>query len=145
MIKKTSLLSKLGVATAVMVGGLTLASQPSAFAAAAPSFSVTPSTGLSDGNNVTVSITGAGPGEKFSVIQCATVNAQLACNGETAKTVTADASGSVSSSFVVRRSFQGTAPESGTPVGPVDCATTACYVSAGNQSVFLGSQPISFS
>ncbi|MEU9891652.1 enediyne antibiotic chromoprotein [Sphaerisporangium sp. NPDC051017] len=143
MQKKTGLIAKLGVATAVVAGGLTLAAQPSAFAAAAPSFSVTPSTGLSDGSTVTVAISGAGASEQFGVVQCATVNDQLACNQATAKTVTADASGSISSPFTVRKSFQGVTPE-GAAVGAVNCATTACYVSAGNQTVFVGSKQISF-
>ncbi|MGN9837180.1 enediyne antibiotic chromoprotein [Nonomuraea sp. H19] len=105
-----------------MVGGLTLAAQPSALAAAAPGFSVTPSTGLSDGSAVTVAITGAGAGEQFGVVQCATVNNTLACNQESAKMVTTDASGSVNSPFTVRKSFQGVSPE-GTAVGAVNCAT----------------------
>ncbi|MGN9846956.1 neocarzinostatin apoprotein domain-containing protein, partial [Nonomuraea sp. H19] len=63
---------------------------------------------------------------------------------ESAKMVTTDASGSVNSPFTVRKSFQGVSPE-GTAVGAVNCATTACYVSAGNEAVFLGSKQISFS
>jgi hypothetical protein len=143
MQKKIGLLAKFGVATAVVAGGLTLAAQPAAFAAAAPGFSVTPATGLSDGSKVTVAITGAAAGEQFAVVQCATVNTALACNKATATMVTTDASGSNSSPFTVHKSFQGVTPEGGT-VGTVDCATTACYVSVGHESAFLGSKQITF-
>ncbi|GAA3262628.1 enediyne antibiotic chromoprotein [Nonomuraea helvata] len=135
--------ARFGVAAVVVAGGLTLAAQPAAFAAAAPGVSVTPSTGLSDGGTVTVAITGAGANEQYLVSQCATVNDKLACNVEAGKTVTTDASGSSSASLTVRKSFQGVTPE-GTPVGTVDCATTTCSVGAGNQTVYLGSQQISF-
>ncbi|MCG5217536.1 enediyne antibiotic chromoprotein [Streptosporangium sp. KLBMP 9127] len=142
--QKTSRFAKFGVAAAVVVGGLTLASQPAAFAAAAPSFSVTPASGLSDGSSVTVGISGAGAGEHFVIVQCATVGGQLACNDKTPKDVGTDASGSASTSFVVNKTFSGATPE-GTPVGTVDCAATACFVSAGNETTFLGSKAISFS
>ncbi|MEQ4720308.1 enediyne antibiotic chromoprotein [Nonomuraea sp. B19D2] len=137
------ILAKLGVAAAVVAGGLTLAAQPAAFAAAAPGVSVTPATGLSDGSTVTVAITGAGANEQYFVSQCATVNDKLACNVESGKTVTTDANGSSSASLLVKKSFQGVTPE-GTPVGAVDCAATACSVGAGNAAVYLGSQQISF-
>ncbi|WP_043617738.1 enediyne antibiotic chromoprotein [Nonomuraea candida] len=144
MQKKSGLLAKFGVAAAVVAGGLTLAAQPSAaFAAAVPSYSVTPASGLSDGSSVTVAISGAAAGEEFSVVQCAEVGGVLACNAATAKTIAANAGGSVSAPFTVHKSFQASTPE-GAAVGTVNCATTPCYVSAGNASVFLGSKQISF-
>ncbi|MBG0828240.1 macromomycin [Planomonospora sp. ID67723] len=143
MQKKTGFLVKLGVAATVAAGALTLVSQPAALAAA-PGFSVTPAAGLSDGDTVTVAITGATAGEQFSVVQCATVAEQLACNEATAKTVTVGADGSVGSTFVVRKSFQGVTPPASTPVGTVDCTVVTCFVSAGNESSFLGSQALSF-
>ncbi|GAB2453365.1 enediyne antibiotic chromoprotein [Streptosporangium sandarakinum] len=142
MQKKTGLFAKLGVAAAVAVGGMALVSQPSAFAAAS-GFSVTPATGLSDGASVTASVTGAAAGDQVTILQCATVNDQLACNPATVKTVTVDGAGSASVPFVVRKSFQASTPE-GAAVGSVDCSVTACYVSAGNPKGLLGSTQLSF-
>ncbi|MEU9831726.1 enediyne antibiotic chromoprotein [Streptosporangium sp. NPDC048047] len=141
--QKTGLFAKLGVAAAVTMGGLALVSQPAAFAAAAPAFSVTPATGLSDGASVTASATGAAAGEQITILQCATVKDQLACNPATVKTVAADAAGSASTSFVVNKGFQAVTPD-GTAVGSVDCAVTACYVSAGSPNGLLGSTQLSF-
>ncbi|GIH99278.1 enediyne antibiotic chromoprotein [Planobispora takensis] len=142
MQNKSRLLTKLGIATAVALGGLTLASQPAAFAAA-PGFSVSPATGLTDGATATVTVTGAAAGTEFSIVQCATVNDQLACNGDTVKTVTTDAAGSADTAFVVRKTFQGATP-TGASVGTVDCAATTCFVSVGNETAFLGSQALTF-
>lgn len=140
--QKNNMLAKFGVAAAVVVGGLTLAAQPSM--AAAASFSVTPASGLADGASVTVAISGAGASEEFNILQCANVGSVLACNVDTVKTVTTNASGAGSTSFTVKKTFAGVSPE-GASVGTVNCATTACYVSTGNASSFLGSKQITFS
>lgn len=140
--QKNSMIIKFGVAAAVVVGGLTLAAQPSM--AAAAGFSVTPATGLSDGAAVTVAISGAGANEGFNILQCANVGDALACNVDTVKAVTTNASGASSTAFTVKKTFQGVTPD-GASVGAVNCATTACYISTGNATSFLGSKQITFS
>nr|prf actinoxanthin [Actinomyces sp.] len=106
----------------------------------APAFSVSPASGLSDGQSVSVS--GAAAGETYYIAQCAPVGGQDACNPATATSFTTDASGAASFSFV-RKSYAGQTP-SGTPVGSVDCATDACNLGAGNSGLNLGHVALTF-
>jgi Neocarzinostatin family len=96
--------------------------------AAAPTATVTPSSGLSDGAVVKVAGAGLEPGTAYEVGQCAWVGTGvLACNPADFSSVTADAGGSANTSLTVRRSFEGYLFD-GTKWGTVDCATTECQV-----------------
>nr|BAB86365.1 his-tagged neocarzinostatin apoprotein mutant F76W [synthetic construct] len=103
---------------------------------AAPTATVTPSSGLSDGTVVKVAGAGLQAGTAYDVGQCAWVDTGvLACNPADFSSVTADANGSASTSLTVRRSFEGWLFD-GTRWGTVDCTTAACQVglsdAAGN-------------
>nr|1J5H_A Chain A, Apo-Neocarzinostatin [Streptomyces carzinostaticus]1J5I_A Chain A, PROTEIN (Apo-Neocarzinostatin) [Streptomyces carzinostaticus]2G0K_A Chain A, Neocarzinostatin [Streptomyces carzinostaticus]2G0L_A Chain A, NEOCARZINOSTATIN [Streptomyces carzinostaticus] len=103
---------------------------------AAPTATVTPSSGLSDGTVVKVAGAGLQAGTAYDVGQCAWVDTGvLACNPADFSSVTADANGSASTSLTVRRSFEGFLFD-GTRWGTVDCTTAACQVglsdAAGN-------------
>lgn len=128
-----------GVAAAAF--GLSMAVQPAALAA--PALSVSPSSGLSHGQSVTVSISGAAPSQTYFIGQCATVAGHNACDAATATQVTTDAAGAASVSFKVSKTYAGSTPE-GTPVGTVDCAATSCTIGAGNAALDLGNVAISF-
>ncbi|MFD3658519.1 enediyne antibiotic chromoprotein [Streptomyces sp. NPDC058620] len=132
--------TKFGVVAVASIG-LAAAAQSVAFAA--PSFAVSPASGLSDGQSVSVSISGAAAGETYYIAQCAQVGGQDACNAATATSFTTDASGAASFTFVVRKSYAGSTPE-GTPVGAVDCAAAACNLGAGNTGLDLGHVALSF-
>jgi hypothetical protein len=104
------------------VWSLAEAAQP-----AAPSLSATPSTGLVQGDTVTVTGTGFPAGDRIGIVQCKLVtDGPIGCNLSTLVYSTADASGSFSASFVPRRILY----VDGTPV---DCADLdACKIGAGS-------------
>ena len=60
----------------------------------------------------------------------------LACNIDVAKEVTTNARGTVRTSVVVSRTFEGKVGADHTPWGAVDCAVASCFVgmvSAGGE------------
>ncbi|MEU4579638.1 enediyne antibiotic chromoprotein [Nonomuraea sp. ATR24] len=141
MTRKTGLIAKLGLAATVTLG-LAFATSPAA-SAAAPSFSVSPASGVSDGATATVTVTGALPNAVFGIATCANTASGAACDGGTATSFTTDASGSATIPLKLNRQFDGVGYD-GTPVGPVDCAAASCFVGAGNNEQVLGEVAISF-
>lgn len=129
--------------SAVVLGLLTMAQLPAS--AAAPTLTVTPSSGLSDGATVQVSGTGLQAGATYDVGECAWVESGvLACAPETFTRATADSAGSLDSPLTVRKTFTGVLFD-GTTWGTVDCATTECQVGASDAAGNgIGSVPISF-
>jgi hypothetical protein len=126
--------AKVAVGSAAVLG-LAVGFQNPAVAAA-PTATVTPSSGLSDGAVVKVDGAGLAAGTAYDVGQCAWVDTGvLACNPADFSSVTADANGSASTSLTVRRSFEGFLFD-GTRWGTVDCTTEKCQVglsdAAGN-------------
>lgn len=84
---------------------------------------VTPSNGLSDGDQVTVSGMGWSPNATLDVAQCAVANSSPDdCDWTTATTVQTDAQGSFTTPFTVHEVIN-TVNEPGT-----DCRLTACYI-----------------
>jgi hypothetical protein len=88
-----------------------------------PTVTVTPSTDLLDGGTVSVSASGFDAGAQLAVIQCQEIDTGDAsgCNTSAYRMVQADASGDVSTDFVVDRMlylFDGT----------IDCATQGCRI-----------------
>lgn len=140
---RTGLLSNLGMVAALSMG-LTIASHTAAVAAAAE-FTVTPTTGLSDGQTLVGSIAGARPNETYGYAQCADLNGVAACNPDSAGwgVITTDGNGAGGFEVTVRRSYEGSTPE-GTPVGPVNCDQVVCYIGAAHPDDDLGFVPISF-
>ncbi len=86
-------------------------------ASPAPSVTATPSTGLVDGQSVTVAGSGFAPGARVGIEECPLDHAPFGCSG-IEFTRTADANGAFSSSITVFTRFQ--------DVGPlVDCLTVS--------------------
>ncbi|GLF98778.1 enediyne antibiotic chromoprotein [Streptomyces yaizuensis] len=113
------------VAGSVVALGMTVAFQAPAMAA--PTVSVTPSSGLADGAVVQVAGGGLQPGVTYSVGQCAEVEpGVLACNPANAR-VTAGADGRVSTPLKVAKKYQGVRFDD-TVWGTVDCAVVQCVV-----------------
>ena len=107
---------------------------------AAPGVSVTPSSGLSNGDTVSVSLTGFTPNAAVFTCECAVVAAdQVACPAGGWVQLTTDASGAASTPLTVVSSFEGFLLD-GTSVGTVDCHTVQCVVGT-SESAF---QNISF-
>jgi hypothetical protein len=126
-----------------VVGAITIATTLVLTGTATPSFAaedptpnitVTPNTGLSDGQTVAFSVDGFGANEALTVGQCAFVGEQLACDLTGAVSVTTDESGAAAGSMTVVIRFTGSDP-TGTPVGEVDCAALGedgCFIAAAN-------------
>jgi hypothetical protein len=134
-------------ATTTMASALLLSAPVSAFAAdeAVLAAEVTPSTGLSDGQEVTATATGAVPGELISVGQCAKLGEQLACDPTHFLARNADENGAVAGSIVVSVRYEGVDPTTGTPVGTVDCATVGCFIGVASEDFSRRTTvPISF-
>ncbi|GIJ76571.1 Neocarzinostatin family protein [Micromonospora phaseoli] len=134
-------LSALGIG-AVMALGLTVtgsapaASAPTkpgeAPAPAAPTVTVTPATGLADGQVVTVDAAGLRPSTVFHIGQCAIVGNEMPCNGAETISVSTTASGTLSAKLTVRLTYRGTLGPDGTPWGVVHCSRTPCGIGMFN-------------
>jgi hypothetical protein len=116
--------------------------------AATPGLTVTPATGLTTGDTVSVAVTGFAAGEPVAISECAEVTSDdaVACNGPEGVAATADANGTVTVSLVVRNAFQGYTQD-GQLYGPVDCATAfkGCVVGAVNgDGTTTAGAPITF-
>lgn len=121
--------------TAVVVGAL--ATSPAAASAAA--VTVTPSTGLTDGQTVAVSGTGYVAGSEIGVSECVR---DTVCSETTVHT-TAGADGTFAVDYVARKQFTATDWSTGETV-TVDCAVEQCQVVAWEQEIGPIGQPISF-
>ncbi|WP_411107546.1 enediyne antibiotic chromoprotein [Streptomyces sp. cmx-4-9] len=130
-----SRLSKLGVLGATAAAALAIAAGP---ASAAATVSVSPASGLSDGQSVTVTGSGYAAGSEVGVAQCAD---GIVCN--TAVVATADANGAFQLSLPVNKNFQATDWATGTAI-PVNCAETQCRVVAWQETTGQVGQNISF-
>ncbi|MFF4457547.1 enediyne antibiotic chromoprotein [Streptomyces goshikiensis] len=138
-------ITRLG-AVAALATGLAVAVQPAAMAApAAAAVTVTPATGLSDNQQVTVTGTGLTPGTVYHVGQCAVVAPNtFGCDKATSLDVVADAQGKVTAQLRVHVSFAAVVGASATPWGTVDAKATPTQVGLGSDSGEGGGQLISF-
>ncbi|MFD0900360.1 enediyne antibiotic chromoprotein [Actinomadura sediminis] len=133
--------------TATMGMGLLMGAQTGALAdvaPTAPTATVTPSTGLTDGATVQIAASGFGANETLTAGQCATVDGKAACNVNNRTELTTDGSGGASAAMVVNRSFEAVFADDGTFAGTVDCGTAACYIGVGNFSGQGDQVPIGF-
>lgn len=118
----------------VIAGGTAAEATPEA-----PSVTVSPATGLADGASVSVSAAGYSANETVTIWECAGGTTGPVCDTGS-QTTTTDATGAVSTSFVVHEVLT-------TASGPVDCTTVAngCFVGAANESYSeVASAEISF-
>lgn len=131
----------------VAVLAMALAGQSSAQAAeqaaAAATISVSPSSGLADGQSVTVSVTGLSP--EAAVGQCTYVSSEVVCDpGSWVQFPTSGGSGSAA--LTVHQSFEGfTVAADGTFAywGTVDCTVLPCVV-GGTDGLVVVTAAISF-
>lgn len=130
-----SRIAKLAASGAAVAATVLLATP----ASAATAISVTPSSGLSDGQ--TVSITGSGytPGAAVNVGECASATV---CSNDV-KYLTADANGAVSVTLDVKKAFTAKDWSTGQDVN-VDCAAAQCNITAWEQTSGNTVQNISF-
>jgi len=140
---------RLASATMALAGAAALVVLAQPAYADAPSISVSPASGLSDGQSVGVTGGGFPAGSGIAIVQCNAPSdpAQLSCNYADYVSTTADGAGAVSASIVVRSTFNGTNPVTGQPAGQVDCAAGPCSIAAGSQadpSVFAPPASITF-
>lgn len=144
--KRVALISKAGLTGAAAVAAMLAVSVPASAGASAAGVTVTPSTGLSDGASVTVDVTGFGAAEAVSVTECAGDPAAgtLVCDVAGIKQFTTDAAGAGSTTFTVKKTFQGL-DQSGAAVD-VNCATIAggCFIGASNEAQDRDTAGISF-
>lgn len=107
-----------GAAIAAAAAALTLVLAMPASAATDPSVTVSPSSGLSNGQTVTVTGSGYAANASVNLVECA-ANAQGAsgCDIASFKPVTADSSGGFTESFKVASSF-----------GSTDCTKVDCVI-----------------
>ncbi|SBT46868.1 enediyne antibiotic chromoprotein [Micromonospora narathiwatensis] len=127
----------LGIAAVATLGLTAAASAPAAAApkkpvAAVPTVTVTPSTGLADGQVVTVRASGLRPSTVYHIGECAIVGEDLPCNGAETIHVASTATGTLSASLPVRRVYQGTLGPEATPWGTVDCGKMPCGIGMFN-------------
>ncbi|MEU5090330.1 enediyne antibiotic chromoprotein [Streptomyces sp. NPDC021356] len=140
---KLGLVTRLG-AVAAVAAGLAVAVQPSAMAAS-PVVSVSPASGLADGQQVAVTASGLTPNTVFHVGQCAFVEpTKYGCDASTSKDVTSDAQGKVNTTLVVHSSFQAVVGADRQVWGTVDAKTTQTQVGLGSDAGEGGGQIVSF-
>ena len=109
-----------------------------------PTVTADPSTGLLDGQSITVSATDFPADAAAALVECPTGtpigDLELDCDASTVDLVQADGSGAFSTSYQVTRVIEG-------PAGPIDCAgPSACVLSALNLAdpTQAASTPIAF-
>ncbi|WP_326414916.1 enediyne antibiotic chromoprotein [Amycolatopsis sp. H20-H5] len=136
--------ARVGKAVAALAAGagLVLLTVPSAGAAeaAAPAISVSPASGLSNGQAVTVTGTGFPAGAQVGASECSNGTwPDVRCDSADGVSATADASGGFSVTLTVRTAFQG----AGQPAGPVDCLSApGCAVRAGDTTGAVVAAPV---
>jgi hypothetical protein len=119
--------------TKFAVGALVLGSVAlygvNAASAATPSITVTPSTGLSDGQGVTVTGSGFGPNESLAILECTLGATDAAgCNINAYLLINSSATGTISSTFHV---FAGPTGSGTCDMGTTD---TSCTLAVANPS-----------
>ncbi len=103
-----------------LVGGLGVAP-----VGADPTMTITPDTGLVDGQAVTVAVTGLTPLSVAGVAQCVEGHGQDGCDLENRQIISTDENGGFTTSMVVHTMLA-------TPLGAIDCRTSAdaCVIGA---------------
>jgi len=134
-------------AMALLVAGLTFLGTSPALALQ-PSLTVSPTTGIADGQVLSVAGTGFAAQSTVNIVECSLNGGVLACNlgNGDAKTVTADANGQVAAGLPVRKVYSGVDPATGNPTGQVDCsAAPGCIVVASIDGSSTATDPVAIS
>ncbi|RSN29145.1 hypothetical protein DMC61_21825 [Amycolatopsis sp. WAC 04169] len=134
-------------AMAFLVAGLTFFGTSPALALQ-PSLTVSPTTGIADGQTLSVTGSGFGANATVHIVECSLNGGVLACNlgNGDAKTVTADSNGQVAAGLPVRKVYAGVDPVTGNPTGQVDCgAAPGCIVVASVDGSSTATDPVAIS
>ena len=119
-----SRLTKAGMLGSAVVAALAISTAP---ASAAPAVTASPSSGLADGQTVTVTGTGFPAGAEVAVSQC---RENTTCTDTLAK-ATVGANGTFTAPYTVRKKFAATDWSTGTATSvTVDCAVQQCQLVA---------------
>jgi hypothetical protein len=131
--------------TTVAALGFVLLGATSALAAT-PSITVTPSSGLSDGQQVAVAGSGFTASDTITLLECVSSATTVGCDTADAQTAAADDTGSFSTdTFTIRASFDGVDPQTGASTGQVDCTVSpGCSVIAADSAQEYSAVAISF-
>ncbi|GAA3486513.1 enediyne antibiotic chromoprotein [Streptomyces cremeus] len=116
-------------------------------AIAAPTLTITPPTGLTDGQTVTASGQGYTPNTQIAIAQCDLDFTDRAACTPGGVTVIVGSDGTFSVAVTASKSFTGYDPDSGRETGTVDCATDTCGFAAADVTALgtvLGVGTISF-
>lgn len=137
----SKLISKIGVVAGLGFGLALAAGTTGAEAATSPVISVMPSTGLVDGQSMTVSGTGLAVGGVYHIGECVAVSpTSYACGPNV--NVTADANGSASTPYTALKTFTATAKDGTTTAA--DCTKVQCVIAFYNDAFSGGSVNLSF-
>ena len=134
---------RVGVTTAAALG-LALLGAGTALAAS-PAVTVTPSTGLTDGQQVSITGSGFSANSTVTVLECAANMSNPSCDVADQLTVTSDATGAFTATLTVRASFEGANPLTGADAGAVDCAVSpGCAVASFDSALNYAGVAITF-
>jgi predicted short-subunit dehydrogenase-like oxidoreductase (DUF2520 family) len=114
------------------------ATSPASATTTGPAVTVAPATGLTDGQVVAVTVSGYGANESVIANECAFPSAGVSvCDWADTVNLTADSTGSGTTSVSVHASFAGTTQD-GKPWGTVNCATVAggCQIGTINAAPY---------
>jgi hypothetical protein len=112
----------------------------------AAQLTVSPTTGIADGQNLTVTGTGFPAGTAVFVVECAKSVTTHSCDIADAQKATVDSKGNVAASLPARRTFTGADPATGAPTGAVDCATApGCVITAASDRTTTAVTPVPIS
>ncbi|WET76184.1 enediyne antibiotic chromoprotein [Amycolatopsis sp. QT-25] len=140
--------AKIGLAAVLGLSMLPLATSVAAaspLAPAEPVVTVSPATGLSDGQSVTVTASGFAANTTLTISECTpAANNSGACKEVPPLTFSTDASGSGSTTYTVKKNFDSALPD-GTPAGSVDCGTAVCFIGVRDSQAQSGGQQVFFS
>lgn len=132
------LATRMGVIAGLALGLTSvLPSVASAGVTVAPAVTVSPSTGIADGAEISVIASGLRANTSYHVGQCAVVdfsNFTLACNAADSLDVTTDADGNVSTAITVRRVYDGVVGAEGRPWGEIDCTDVDCGIGLADET-----------
>lgn len=116
-------------------------------AAASPTAKVSPSSGLANGQTVTVTGNGFPANSALGAILCSEGTwPNVSCDTANAVSITANASGSFSSRLTVSAGFNGISPATGQSGGKVNClAAPGCSVRVGSADGTVFADPVTVS
>ncbi|MBM2620136.1 hypothetical protein JIG36_31940 [Actinoplanes sp. LDG1-06] len=120
------------------------AEEPASEKVQAASMTASPSTGLRDGQTISITAAGLQVGTTYTLGECGLVGEVFSCNGADLVTVRPDADGNARANLTVRIKFQGSVGPDGTPGPSVDCTVVECGLGMFNENGDNAGAAISF-